>query len=201
MPTYQRAVDVTGTSDLRPEVYESQFRTPSTIEEEQGYSLPTFLGLQKTTARQDRAAKYRTITKKYFTEAEIDYDQEIKSLTEKILGIITFLKTEKVDSADTAAALASIMEYTNELWKLRSSREQAFAEVLVLLKSCLKYYDLPDLSPEQKEALGKIYTGLSSSQLSSFSKDCRKQLTHAGFNIFRPLIAARSKIARLKLKV
>jgi len=198
MIKYAKNVDNAKTSGFEPDVYatkETHF-TPSEIskEEEADTSSIATLQLRKTTYAKGRLENYGVSSNKYFEDVETDYGQEIKSIIEKILILLQSIKEENADSADTEAVLSNILECNNKLWKLRAGREKAFSEVLVLLKSCLKYYDSTQLDINKIVVLEKVYRELSSSLLSTFPRECRKWLQGVGLNIFRPLIVAKAKI-------
>lgn len=200
MIKYSKNVDSWKTPGYEPDAYmekETHFTPPEISKEEEGdVSSVATLQLQKMTYAKGRLENYGVSSNKYFQDTEIDYGQEIKSIVDKVLILLQSIKEENPDSADTEAVLSNILEYNNKLWKLRVGREKAFSEVLVLLKSCLKYYDSTQLDTKKVTVLEKIYRELSSSLLSTFPKECRKWLQAAGLNIFRPLI-----VAKVKLKI
>lgn len=153
--------------------------------------------IKKISSYPGRLGKYEVIEKTKHDIPKNDSQDKINETIDNSLSLLELLHEENMEPHEIESIFANIINDHNTLWHLRTSREKPFSEVLVLLESCLKYYDSNRLTIDKINSLERIYHHLRLNILSSYPSDCRKQLTAVGFDILRPLQRAKEKLKKL----
>lgn len=149
---------------------------------------------EKTTKRNVRLEDYEIGSAPSLFARLIEPKEQIMAHVDKVLELLALMKEDMSDEAEVEIIFSNIDHERNELWQLRKFREKAYPEVLVLVESCIKYYDVTKLNEEKIDCLIDVFNNLKSATLlSTYPKECRKKLMQAGFDIFRPFYTTSNK--------
>lgn len=92
------------------------------------------------------------------------------------------------DSIKVTNHFALFQEYLRGLWDMRHSREEEFAELLLLIESVTKHADPEQFTTEQIDVSKKAVTKLDEFRISRMDlAACRASFRSCGLDIYRPL--------------
>ena len=150
--------------------------------------------IEKTTKRQQRLEEYRLGTAVPIIEKEIELGERIVEVVDEVLTLLESLRDKLSDPMEVESIFSNILRCHKILWGLRKVREKAYAEVLVLVESCIRHYDVTGITTGKIDVLKEIFGELKlAGLLSSYPKECRKKLLGVGFDIFNPIRGVSNK--------
>lgn len=156
---------------------------------------------QRLTLGGQKLDEYLLGTSRSWSETIDEYNTKISGIINSIQGFLHDLKDCLSDIAEVETIFSNIIQNHKRLWELRKYRERAYAEVLVLVESCIRYYDVGELNLDKVNILDEVYTRLRTKNvLNSYPKECRKKLQQVGFDIFRPFYIAADKYVVIEKK-
>jgi len=186
MMEYIFAVDETKSIEGTEMLYKGQIALLATPEVTE-VATPELPELERTAKRKIRLEEYEVGAAPSVIDKLVEPRERITTTINNILNLLDSLKEDLSNLTEVEVIFSNIKLQHNELWKLRRFREKAYSEVLVLVESCIKYYDLTELTIEKIDILKEIFGELRlASLLSSYPKECRKKLLKVGFDIFKP---------------
>jgi len=197
MEWYTKIVDKGKSIDVE-EQKEALFHETARLNTSEGYidisDLADETDLQKTTHQKEKLETYILGTAVSFKESLEDANNRISEIVDRIKGLLEYLKESLTDPIETETLFSNIIEKHKKLWELRKKREKSYAEVLVLVESCIRYYDVKELTAEKINSLGEMYSSLKMQDISStYPRQFRQKIQESGFDIFRPFYVAADK--------